>query len=345
MTVYDPTVEVHDFIPAYPGHRGEQHLLAVNTAPTCNAGLLDSPHLTAIPYVPGYSGHTSGPIGTVRRVVLHATVSACKPGGDREVAAYFASSRSGGLAHYVVDPAEIIQCASESLATWGAPPNAGEIHVEMCDPQSGSSSRWQDAAHVSMLALTAALVRDICTRHGLPLTAVDSAGLLAGHLGMCQHIDVSDAWHQTDHQDPQSGGPFDEGHFMSLVQGTAPPAAPGLGGAILAYYNALPATVKTAIGPVVTPELPCPDGVGRYNHFTNAASIYWTPQTGAHLISGAFRLVWSSLGWEKAAHLGYATNDEGVDPSNPTTGRRQDFQAGILTWAPDAGVWIHYRAG
>lgn len=34
----------------------------------------------------------------------------------------------------------------------------------------------------------------------------------------------------------------------------------------------------------VTDELPTPDGRGRYNHFENGKSIYWTPQTGAHVI-------------------------------------------------------------
>ena len=55
-----------------------------------------------------------------------------------------------------------------------------------------------------------------------------------------------------------------------------------------------------------------PDGVGRFNHFSKAASIYWTPATGAHAIYGEIRKKWAALGWEKG--LGYPTNDEDGTP-------------------------------
>lgn len=43
------------------------------------------------------------------------------------------------------------------------------------------------------------------------------------------------------------------------------------------------------IGQPKTIEQVCPDGVGRYRHY-EAASIYWHPQTGAHLIYGLMGL-------------------------------------------------------
>ena len=49
-----------------------------------------------------------------------------------------------------------------------------------------------------------------------------------------------------------------------------------------------------------------PDGVGRYTHFENGISIYWSPSTGAHLVYGAIRGLWEQLGWEKS-YLGYPT--------------------------------------
>jgi uncharacterized protein with LGFP repeats len=43
-----------------------------------------------------------------------------------------------------------------------------------------------------------------------------------------------------------------------------------------------------------TDELPTPDGIGRFNHFTeDTASIYWTPQTGACAIYGDIRKRWA----------------------------------------------------
>jgi len=56
----------------------------------------------------------------------------------------------------------------------------------------------------------------------------------------------------------------------------------------------------------------CPDLIGYFAHFqrTNGTwhSIYWTPVTGAHIVKGAIRAKWESLGWERA--LGYPISDE-----------------------------------
>jgi hypothetical protein len=84
-----------------------------------------------------------------------------------------------------------------------------------------------------------------------------------------------------------------------------------------------------AMGYPTTDESVTPDGVGRYNHFSLAsgASIYWTPNTGAHAVLGAIRGTWASLGWE-AGRLGYPVSDEyGI-----AGGRRSDFQHGYITW-------------
>jgi N-acetylmuramoyl-L-alanine amidase CwlA len=67
------------------------------------------------------------------RVVIHSTVSPCKPGGAEQIAAYFRSPAAGGSAHYVVDPDEVVQVVFDSVIAWHAPPNAHSIGIEMCD--------------------------------------------------------------------------------------------------------------------------------------------------------------------------------------------------------------------
>ncbi|MEV0089144.1 hypothetical protein [Saccharopolyspora sp. NPDC050642] len=81
-----------------------------------------------------------------------------------------------------------------------------------------------------------------------------------------------------------------------------------------------------------------PDGVGRYNHFTKNASIYWTPTTDAHLVHGAIREHWSALGWE-TSWLGYPTSDE----YPVLAGRRNDFRGGYIEWNATTGVTTAYR--
>jgi LGFP repeat len=79
-------------------------------------------------------------------------------------------------------------------------------------------------------------------------------------------------------------------------------------GDIRAKYNALggPAGI---LGLPVTDESGTPDGVGRYNHFANDGSIYWTPNSGPMMVRGAVRSHWASQGWEMGG-LGYPVADE-----------------------------------
>lgn len=92
----------------------------------------------------------------------------------------------------------------------------------------------------------------------------------------------------------------------------------------------------------ITDELATPDGRGRFNHFRSMqypgrpeASIYWSPQTGAHAVYGAIRAAWAQQGWE-AGRLGYPTSDEYQDGKY----RRVDFERGYIRWAPDTGIEV-----
>jgi uncharacterized protein with LGFP repeats len=70
---------------------------------------------------------------------------------------------------------------------------------------------------------------------------------------------------------------------------------------------------------------PLRDG-GWGQHF-QGGSVYWSPATGAHTVSGAIRSQWSRLGWE-GGRLGYPTSDQyGV-----RGGLAQNFQHGTITW-------------
>lgn len=171
--------------------------------------------------MPGNMKHTSGAMGKVDLVVIHATVSPCVTGGARANARYFKTAAAGGLAQYVVDPDFVIRTCPETVAGWHAPPvNERAIGVELCDPQAGRSSRWGDADHRSMLLRAAGLVADICARHDVPVRHVDPAGLRAGKRGITRHMDVSKAFGLSDHSDPGPAFPLD--HFLDLVRGGTP---------------------------------------------------------------------------------------------------------------------------
>jgi uncharacterized protein with LGFP repeats len=94
------------------------------------------------------------------------------------------------------------------------------------------------------------------------------------------------------------------------------------------------------LGFPTTDESPTPDGIGRYNYFSNHAAIYWTPNTGAWSIHGAILDKWASLGWE-TSFLGYPTDDESGTPDG--IGRYNYFSRhGAIYWTPGTGAWsIH----
>ncbi|MFB0633271.1 FG-GAP-like repeat-containing protein [Streptomyces sp. AB3(2024)] len=110
---------------------------------------------------------------------------------------------------------------------------------------------------------------------------------------------------------------------------TFPQGGRSLCGPILAKY-------MTLGGPAGTLGAPLTDttviGIGRYAHFAGspatggAASVYWSPTTGAHSLYGPARTKWSQLGWENS-WLGYPTADTQVT----LTGTRTDFRNGFAT--------------
>lgn len=139
----------------------------------------------------------------IHRIVMHATVSPCEPGGARNIANYFANlSGTYASAHYVVDPKEVIQCVNDWTVAYQAPPNEHSLGIELCDPQEGPDSRWDDANHVAMLKLAAKLAQQLAKAYGVPVVWRSPAQLTAGKQGFTDHDNVSNAWGQTDHTDP-----------------------------------------------------------------------------------------------------------------------------------------------
>lgn len=102
-------------------------------------------------------------------------------------------------------------------------------------------------------------------------------------------------------------------------------------GAIGASYNAAggPGGV---LGFPTTPELVTPDGRGRFTHFKNG-SVYWTPQTGAHAVTGAIRDEWARQGWE-GGPLGYPVSGE----TKAGSGSVQGFEVGSLYSSSTVGT-------
>jgi uncharacterized protein with LGFP repeats len=112
------------------------------------------------------------------------------------------------------------------------------------------------------------------------------------------------------------------------------PAGRSIGtSAIQRRYNELGGAAGS-LGAPVTDELGTPDGSGAFTHYQRG-SIYWSPSTGPHVVRGAIRDTWSTLGWEQSV-VGYPTTDELATPGG--TGAFNHFQRGSVYWSPGTGA-------
>lgn len=102
-------------------------------------------------------------------------------------------------------------------------------------------------------------------------------------------------------------------------------------GAILVKYQS-DGGEDGPLGLPIGDEQPAPNG-GRKTIFQNGA-IYWTPQTGAHIVRGAIRQSWEHEHGGAGGPLGYPTSDEQPIPG----GSQSQFQHGVITYT---GGQIH----
>lgn len=150
-----------------------------------------------------------------RRIVMHSTVSPCKPGQARATARYFASTSTKASAHYCVDPAEVIQCVGDHTVAYHCGYNQDSIAVEMCEYPSQDKARWDDEPHRQMEIQAARLVAKLCLAYGIRPYFVGRLGLLAGRKGVTTHRAMSRAYKKSTHWDP---GAWRRRRFMRRVR-------------------------------------------------------------------------------------------------------------------------------
>ena len=176
----------------------------------------------APPYIGPPSWHGSKTNRPINRIVMHCTVGQ-EPGVKGAARATVAMSKRTSRPssyHYIVDSAETLQYVYDSWVAYHAPPNQRSIGVELCCSLANEGrDHWQRADHQAMLKRAAALVAQLCLAYDVPITGLSAAELRAGKRGICGHHDVTLAWHQTTHTDPERYFPW--GQFLGLVRAEA----------------------------------------------------------------------------------------------------------------------------
>lgn len=161
-------------------------------------------------------GH--GDNGPIKRIVVHRMEAPLRVGVAVSVARWFASGSSGRntAAHYSVDPGTTVLSVPDEELCYHAPPNLGSIGIE----QAGycANNDWRSPLGDLLLHRTARLAADLCSRHFLPKKWLSAADILAGKKGITSHHQVSLAYHQSTHTDPDPYFPVD--YFLSLLNPT-----------------------------------------------------------------------------------------------------------------------------
>ncbi|GAB2964449.1 N-acetylmuramoyl-L-alanine amidase [Saccharothrix stipae] len=145
-----------------------------------------------------------------------------------DMAAYL-NNNPNASAHAVSDAGGLLSdLVPDERAAWTAGPtgNARGLHIEQCAFVALSRTQWlseQDVtvyvphlkatrlipSPMSMLRHTAAWLRAKSARWGIPLVKLSPSEVRAGKSGVCGHGDISLAWGETDHTDPQPNYPWD----------------------------------------------------------------------------------------------------------------------------------------
>lgn len=165
-----------------------------------------------------------GRLAPVRLIVLHDMESPESSTTAENVARYFARADSRvASAHYCIDSDSVVQCVREQDTAYGAKgANADGIHLEHAGYARQTPAEWVDPFGRAMLARSAALTADLCTRYGIPVRRLTPKQIHDGERGICGHGDVTAAYPPgTGHTDPGAGFPWP--FYLDLVNAALHP--------------------------------------------------------------------------------------------------------------------------
>jgi len=146
----------------------------------------------------------------IRHVVIH-TAEIAETLTAAEALASWAAGKQAPRAswHYAVDADSIVQSVHDEYIAWHAPgANRSGIGIELAGRAKQSPEEWEDEFSRETLARAARLVAHLCRKWSIPVEFVDREGLQQGKAGITTHLEVSMAFHKSDHTDPGKNFPM-----------------------------------------------------------------------------------------------------------------------------------------
>ncbi len=157
-------------------------------------------------------------------IVIHTMESRRTNTAAVDCAHDFATTTDNRSAHYCIDNGTIIHCVQEKDIAFAAPPNTPGMQLEHAGFASLTAAQWADDYSTAMLQLSAQLAASISLRYDVPVVWLSSQDLLDGKRGFTSHAHISNAFHQSDHQDP--GPNFPQDTYLQMVKAAKAPFVP-----------------------------------------------------------------------------------------------------------------------
>jgi hypothetical protein len=157
------------------------------------------------------------PAAKVNRVVVVHCTAAENPASS--TANFFTSCTvDSGSTQGIVDNQQGFQSVPDKAVCAGAPPmNTTGLHVEQSGSETRTRAQW--LAHIDEIDRLAFKTAEWCKQFGIPVKLMHTTDLPADPAdahGITYHQAISNRYHQSTHQDPGAGYPWDV--FMAAVQ-------------------------------------------------------------------------------------------------------------------------------
>lgn len=180
---------------------------------------------------------------SVQLVVIHTTEGSAHTWSAEDGAAYDARRTDGTSTHYFHDADSTIQCVEtrDQAHTAKGQGNRRGIHHELCTKVS--KAVWSDVYHRAMLLRAAKQAARDCRKWGIPAVKLSASQVAAGVKGVCGHVDISNAFGQSDHTDPGKNFPWPQ--FIGMIKAELAPPTPPKGPTMPTDQEDLKAKLET----------------------------------------------------------------------------------------------------
>lgn len=160
-----------------------------------------------VPYREQLNGLWNDADNTKQLIVQHTTES---ESGNTNVIAYLERNRGTGSYQTMVDfDGEEVRMVPDNKQAWGAMPQGNRRGLHVCAMGRAAWSRERWLREGKLLERTAMRYAEGSRLYGIPLVKISAHDARNGVKGIVGHIDISEAFKESDHWDPGHNFPYD----------------------------------------------------------------------------------------------------------------------------------------